>query len=196
VVDGLNLYAYVSNNPLKYRDLTGHVKTIAGQKNIEEGAVSRMNNVLAELLNLKKYTKTKEEASLDLKIEKTKVMQQAILQLDIFKKLGALQSSSRFIDAGACNNEVEEKIGKLRNDVEKYIPSRTIFNIRAIIQFSLSDKYKDLVFNKHKVANCAECSAIMLGELSKKYLDMTVELISSPQANHAFNLINREHSNF
>jgi hypothetical protein len=72
-------------------------------------------------------------------------MQQAILQLDIFKKLGALQSSSRFIDAGACNNEVEEKIGKLRNDVEKYIPSRTIFNIRAIIQFSLSDKYKDLV---------------------------------------------------
>jgi hypothetical protein len=38
-----------------------------------------MNNVLAELLNLKKYTKTKEEASLDLKIEKTKVMQQAIL---------------------------------------------------------------------------------------------------------------------
>jgi hypothetical protein len=42
--------------------LTGHVKTIAGQKNIEEGAVSRMNNVLAELLNLKKYTKTKEEA--------------------------------------------------------------------------------------------------------------------------------------
>jgi hypothetical protein len=45
----------VSNNPLKYRDLTGHVKTIAEQKNIEEGAVSRMNNVLAELLNLKKY---------------------------------------------------------------------------------------------------------------------------------------------
>jgi hypothetical protein len=30
-------------------------------------------------------------------------LQQAILQLDIFKKLGALQSSSRFIDAGACN---------------------------------------------------------------------------------------------
>ncbi|VVM23695.1 hypothetical protein BSPWISOXPB_2342 [uncultured Gammaproteobacteria bacterium] len=194
VVDGLNLYAYVSNNPLKYRDLTGHVKTIAGQKNIEEGAVSRMNNVLAELLNLKKYTKTKEEASLDLKIEKTKVMQQAILQLDIFKKLGALQSSSRFIDAGACNNEVEEKIGELRNDVEKYIPSRTIFNIRAIIQFNLSDKYKDLVLNKHKVANCAECSTIMLGELSKKYLDMTVELISNPQANHAFNLINRDQS--
>jgi hypothetical protein len=57
-------------------------------------------------INLKKYTKTKEEASLDLKIEKTKVMQQAILQLDIFKKLGALQSSSRFIDAGACSIQI------------------------------------------------------------------------------------------
>jgi hypothetical protein len=34
-----------------------------------------MNNVLAELLNLKKYTKTKEEdALLNLKIKKTKVM--------------------------------------------------------------------------------------------------------------------------
>jgi hypothetical protein len=73
-------------------------------------------------------------------------------------------------------------------------PSRTIFNIRAIIQFNLSDKYKDLVLNKHKIANCAECSTIMLGELSKKYLNMTVELISNPQANHAFNLINRDQS--
>jgi hypothetical protein len=34
----------------------------------------------------------------------------------------------------------------------------------------------------------------MLGELSKKYLNMTVELISNPQANHAFNLINRDQS--
>jgi hypothetical protein len=25
-VDGLNLYVYVDNNPLKYIDLTGHVK--------------------------------------------------------------------------------------------------------------------------------------------------------------------------
>jgi uncharacterized membrane protein len=48
--------------------------------------------------------------------------------------------------------------------------------------------------NKHKIANCAECSTIMLGELSKKYLDMTVELISNSQANHAFNLINRDQS--
>jgi hypothetical protein len=54
-----------------------------------------MNNVLAELLNLKKYTKTKEEdALLNLKIKKTKVMQQTILQLGIFKKLGTLQSST------------------------------------------------------------------------------------------------------
>jgi uncharacterized protein RhaS with RHS repeats len=27
-VDGLNLYIYVGNNPLKYRDLTGHVKKL------------------------------------------------------------------------------------------------------------------------------------------------------------------------
>jgi hypothetical protein len=39
-------------------------------------------------------------------------MQQTILQLGIFKKLGTLQSSSRFIDARVCNNEAEEKIGE------------------------------------------------------------------------------------
>jgi hypothetical protein len=40
-------------------------------------------------------------------------MQQTILQLGIFKKLGTLQSSSRFIDARVRNNEAEKKIGEL-----------------------------------------------------------------------------------
>jgi hypothetical protein len=47
---------------------------------------------LAELLNLKKYTKTKEEASLDLKIEKTKVMQQATIHfkyIETYRVYGA-----------------------------------------------------------------------------------------------------------
>jgi hypothetical protein len=62
------------------------------------------------------------------------------LQLGIFKKLGTLQSSSRFIDARVCNNEAEEKIGELRDDINKHISSRLISNIRAIIKFNLSDK--------------------------------------------------------
>jgi hypothetical protein len=37
-VDGLNLYVYVGNNPLKYKDPTGHVKTKIEQENAEEGA--------------------------------------------------------------------------------------------------------------------------------------------------------------
>jgi hypothetical protein len=47
-------------------------------------------------------------------------MQQTILQLGIFKKLGTLQSSSRFIDARVLNNEAEEKIGELRDDINKH----------------------------------------------------------------------------
>jgi hypothetical protein len=35
----LNLYAYVGNNPLKYRDPTGHVKETPEQEAMEEGAV-------------------------------------------------------------------------------------------------------------------------------------------------------------
>jgi hypothetical protein len=31
-VDGLNLYVYVDNNPLKYRDPTGHFPTISWNK--------------------------------------------------------------------------------------------------------------------------------------------------------------------
>jgi hypothetical protein len=34
--------------------------------------------------------------------------------------------------------------------------------LNAIIQFSLSGKLKDMVFKQYKVANCGECSEIML----------------------------------
>jgi hypothetical protein len=39
----LNLYVYVGNNPLKYRDPTGHVKTKIEQENAEEGAIGGIN---------------------------------------------------------------------------------------------------------------------------------------------------------
>jgi hypothetical protein len=41
----LNLYVYVDNNPLKYRDPTGHVKETPEQEAMEEGAVG---GVMAE----------------------------------------------------------------------------------------------------------------------------------------------------
>jgi hypothetical protein len=46
------LYVYVGNNPLKYRDPTGHVKTKIEQENAEEGAIGGINNIAAIKLEM------------------------------------------------------------------------------------------------------------------------------------------------
>jgi hypothetical protein len=45
------LYVYVGNNPLKYRDPTGHVKTKIEQENAEEGAMG-LSTSLAKGLDI------------------------------------------------------------------------------------------------------------------------------------------------
>jgi hypothetical protein len=41
--------------------------------------------------------------------------------------------------------------------------------MKAIIQFSVSDEFKDMLFEQYKVANCGEIADVMTGELSKNY---------------------------
>ncbi|CAC9635191.1 RHS repeat domain-containing protein [thiotrophic endosymbiont of Bathymodiolus puteoserpentis (Logatchev)] len=187
-VDGLNLYAYVGNNPLKYVDPTGHVK----RKNTDEGAVGGANNIQTGRPDSEKYIKIDETvSSLDLKIEKIKAMQQEILQSDVFKKLGALKSSTRLRNAGTPCAESNKKILQLRNE---FMSVKENPSIEALIKFNMSDKFKELVLDKYQVANCSECANVMFNELSKNYPAMTVEHLTTENSDHSFNLINRNQS--
>ncbi|VVM27430.1 hypothetical protein BSPWISOXPB_10402 [uncultured Gammaproteobacteria bacterium] len=168
VIAGLNLYVYVGNNPLKYIDPTGHVKKTPEQEAQEE-----------------------QEA---VEIRRT---QEEIFQLDIFKRVGALKSSSRDRALGKTNfKKTHRKIEKLRHrsqiNTEKLRRETGVFYLDASTQFHTSKEYRDLVFHKYKVANCRECAFVMLSELKEKYPDMTVEYLSINQSDHVFNLINRD----
>jgi hypothetical protein len=47
-----------------------------------------------------------------------------------------------------------------------------------------------MVFKQYKVANCGECSDIMLHELNRHYPNMAVETLETSK--HTFNLLNRD----
>jgi hypothetical protein len=91
-----------------------------------------------------------------------------------------LDSSSRFFEEGGSAYPPQEhtliaenKIEMLRNDRATHvrnIMSNNVPFLDAIIQSSLSGKLKDMVFKQYKVANCGECSEIMLHELSRIHL--------------------------
>jgi hypothetical protein len=49
-----------------------------------------------------------------------------------------------------------------------------------------------MVFKQYKVANCGECSDIMLHELNRHYPNMAVETLETSK--HSFNLLNRDQS--
>ncbi|VVH67105.1 hypothetical protein BSPLISOX_792 [uncultured Gammaproteobacteria bacterium] len=201
-VDDLNLYVYVGNNPLKYRDPTGHVKETPEQEAMEEGAVGGVSDIMTGKTEAgQRTTIDKNTPSIDL--TQIKKIQQDILQWDIFKDLGALDSSSRFYEEGGFSYPYQEhasiandKIEALRDDRNAHIKNIIMRNkvspLNAIIQFSLSGKLKDMVFKQYKVANCGECSEIMLHELNWQYPDMVVEVLETPQ--HTFNLFNRDQS--
>ncbi|CAC9646041.1 insecticidal toxin complex protein [uncultured Gammaproteobacteria bacterium] len=195
----LNLYVYVGNNPLKYRDPTGHVKETPEQEAMEEGAVG---GVMAEKSEAEKHTTIgKNIPSIDL--TQMKKIQQEVLQWGIFEDLGKLDSSSRFYEEGGSAHPSQEhisivkhKVGMLRGDISTRIKnikrSSGVSFLAAIIQFSLSGKLKDMVFKQYKVANCGECSDIMLHELNRHYPNMAVETLETSK--HSFNLLNRDQS--
>ncbi len=191
-VDGLNLYAYVGNNPLKYVDPTGHVKTTSKQKNAEEGAVGGVEPILEKF--------RVDRDALSYSNQEINQMQTDIFQSSVFEKLVALDSSSRkyYLKEFDCQYYLmDQKIVQLRKSVKKSITDIENTGIpytNALIQFRTSEEYKNLVFNKYKVANCSECSYVMLSELGKTYPDMTVEYLSFTGSDHVFNLINRDQS--
>ncbi|CAC9650512.1 hypothetical protein [uncultured Gammaproteobacteria bacterium] len=191
-VDGLNLYAYVGNNPLKYVDPTGHVKTTSKQKNAEEGAVGGVESIPEKF--------RVDRDALSYSNQEINQIQTDIFQSSVFEKLVALDSSSRkyYLKEFDCQYYLmDQKIVQLRKSVKKSITDIENTGIpytNALIQFRTSEEYKDLVFNKYKVANCSECSYVMLSELGKTYPDMTVEYLSFTGSDHVFNLINRDQS--
>ncbi|SSC08958.1 RHS repeat domain-containing protein [bacterium endosymbiont of Bathymodiolus sp. 5 South] len=190
-VDGLNLYVYVANNPLKYRDPTGHVKFTFKLENAGKKAVE---------LNVGKYTKISESVPLlNLNMRRIRIIRNEILKSDMFRKLGALKSSAKlYYDNDPCYLEVHKEIEALRDSIKVHVADIEkkygISNMKAIIQFSVSDEFKDMLFEQYKVANCGEIADVMTGELSKNYPKMTVESIMIRGSNHIFNVLNRNQS--
>ncbi|VVH66024.1 hypothetical protein BSPLISOX_2530 [uncultured Gammaproteobacteria bacterium] len=194
-VDGLNLYVYVDNNPLKYLDLTGHGKETPEQKTVEEGAVGGINNVETEKPAPRKYRIDRDALSHNSSEEIGKI-QQKIFQSNVFKRLGALESSTRNHYFSEFNTRTTSlKIIQLRNSAISHIATISQTGVpypNDFIQFFASKEYEDLVIDTYKVANCSECALIMLNELRKNYPDMTAEYIATEKPDHTFNLINRD----
>jgi RHS repeat-associated protein len=194
-IDGLNLYVYVGNNPLEYIDPTGHVKETPEQETVEKGAVGEVNNVDTERPAPRKYRIDRDALSHNTSEEMAQV-QQDIFQLNVFKKLGALESSSRNSNLeGYDQRTISMRIKQLRNSIDAHIANIKQTGVpppNDSIQFFASKEYEDLVINTHKVANCSECALIMLNELRKNYPNMTAEYLITTKPDHAFNLINRD----
>jgi RHS repeat-associated protein len=191
---GLNLYVYVGNNPLEYIDPTGHGKETPEQEAVEEGAVGGVNNIKSQRPASKEHRIDKDV--LHNSSKKMAQAQQDIFQLDVFKKLGALESSSRNPTLEEYKRQtIDMKIKQLRDSTEDHIANITQTGVpypNDFIQFFASKKYEDLVIDTYKVANCSECALIMLNELRKNYPNMTAEYLLTIESDHAFNLINRD----
>jgi hypothetical protein len=104
----------VVNNPLKYRDPTGHVKFTFKLKNTGKKAVE---------LNVGKYTKISESVPLlNLNMRRIRIIRNEILKSDMFRKLGALKSSTKlYYDNDPCYLEVHKEIEALRDSIKVHV---------------------------------------------------------------------------
>jgi uncharacterized protein RhaS with RHS repeats len=144
---GLNLYVYVGNNPLEYIDPTGHGKETPEQEAVEEGAVGGVNNIKSQRPASKEHRIDKDV--LHNSSKKMAQAQQDIFQLDVFKKLGALESSSRNPTLEEYKRQtIDMKIKQLRDSTEDHIANITQTGVpypNDFIQFFASKEYEDLV---------------------------------------------------
>jgi RHS repeat-associated protein len=190
----LSLYVYVGNNPLKYRDPTGHMKKTPEQEAVEEGAVGGVNNIETARPIPRKY-KIDRDALYNSSREINRI-QEEIFRSNTFRRLGILDSSSRSYYLGEFNwQTIDLKIKQLRRSVVSHITDIRQSGVphpNNFIQFFASNEYKDLVFNKYQVANCAECALVMLSDLRENHPNVTVEYLSTTKPDHGFNLVNRD----
>jgi hypothetical protein len=84
-------------------------------------------------------------------------VQQNIFQLDVFKKLGALESSSRNPTLEEYKRQtIDMKIKQLRDSTEDHIANITQTGVpypNDFIQFFASKKYEDLVIDTYRAEN-------------------------------------------
>jgi hypothetical protein len=131
-------------------------------------------------------------------MERIKAIQQEILQSDIFKKLGELESSTRLYHNNLPYKDVNYQINVLRSHIDNRIAdiekTYGVSNKRAFMYFTASDEFKDMLFKQYKVGNCGESADVMIGELNKNYPKMTVENVSIETPDHVFSVLNRDQS--
>jgi hypothetical protein len=114
---------------------------------VEEGAVGGVNNIETEREVSKKY-----RIDTDVLLHNSKEMDQAqqdILQSDVLKKLGALESSSRNSNLeGYDQRTISMRIKQLRNSIDAHIANIKQTGVpppNDSIQFFASKEYEDVL---------------------------------------------------
>jgi hypothetical protein len=121
------------------------------QEAVEEGAVGGVNNIKSQRPASKEHRIDKD--ALHNSSKKMAQVQQNIFQLDVFKKLGALESSSRNPTLEEYKRQtIDMKIKQLRDSTEDHIANITQTGVpypNDFIQFFASKKYEDLVIDTY-----------------------------------------------
>jgi hypothetical protein len=88
-------------------------------------------------------------------MERIKAIQQEILHLEVFKKLGELPSATRLYYDNLPYRDVDNKINVLRADIRNRIADiekkHGVSSNRATMRFTASDEFKVLPKNRHSI---------------------------------------------